>query len=176
MKKSDVPRMPSYFDTYIDKVADISLADALQQSLHTLETLDWDQLNALADRVYAPGKWTTCDIFQHLIDTERVFAYRTLRFARRDKTLLPGFDENSFAEHAHAGRRPLDLILSELKLLRQVNQLMFASFSDEDLRQSGVMFQSEISVLAAGFCVVGHQIHHLQILAERYFPLLHAPK
>lgn len=176
MKKTDVQWAPTYFDTYISKVADVDLDIAMQNSLRELDELDMDKLEALGDRVYAPGKWTIRDIFQHVLDVERVFSYRALRFARYDKTPLPGFDEDHFAAHADAGRRPLVLIIEELKLLRQSCIHQFASFGDESLRQTGVMFNSEVPVLAIGFTLIGHQIHHLRVIEERYYPLLNEPQ
>lgn len=172
MKKSDLTWQPSYFDTYIKKVDDVELSDALRQSLTDLDALDLDQLRELGDRVYAPGKWTARDIFQHLIDGERVFAYRALRFARNDKTALPGFDENLFAETSGANRRPVEQVIHELRLVRQSSLALFDSFDDAALRRTGMMAQSELPVLAVGFTIAGHQKHHFGILEERYFPLL----
>ncbi len=172
MKISEVTYAPTYFDTYISQVADLDLSEALQQSLAVIDALDLDKLHALGDRVYAPGKWTTRDLFQHMTDTERVFAYRALRFARNDKTDLPGFDENLFAEYSGATRHSLADILAELHCVRQSSILLFNSFDEEALRRTGVMFKKELPVLAVGFTLVGHQNHHIRILEERYFPML----
>jgi len=172
MKKSAVPSSPSYYDTYLRQVEDIELADAFEQSRQALRALDLDQLHALGDRVYAPGKWTVRDILQHLTDSERVFTYRALRFARHDHTALPGYDENMFAEYAGANNRPLEAVLAELRSVRESSRLLFESFDETALRRSGVMFQAELPVLAIGFILIGHQNHHLRILEERYFPLL----
>ncbi|MFN0037819.1 MAG: DinB family protein, partial [Saprospiraceae bacterium] len=84
MKLSAIPRNPSYYDTYIHQVDDLDLSEAFQQSIAALDTLDLAKLHALGDQVYAPGKWTIREVFQHLADCERVFAYRALRFARND--------------------------------------------------------------------------------------------
>ena len=172
MKKSDVPRLPSYFDRYIDQVDDLDLAEAFQQSSAAMQALDLEKLQAIGDRVYAPGKWTLRDLFQHLIDGERIFGYRALRFARNDKTALPGFDENLFAENAGANRRPLEEILAEMHSVRESTRLLFHSFDEAALRRTGVMFNTELPVLAIGFTVVGHQIHHFRIMEERYFPMI----
>ncbi len=174
MKKSDVSWNPTYFDTYINKVADIELSEALAQSLADLNQLDVSALRALGDQVYAPGKWTVRDLIQHLSDCERVFAYRALRFARNDKTALPGFDENLYAEYSGANTRPLEQVLEELKLVRKSTIALFDTFEDAALRRTGVMFNSELPVLAFGYTIVGHQIHHFGILKERYLPLLNA--
>lgn len=172
MKKSDLPFAPSYYDTYIGKVEDIDLNDALDQSLAELESLDFETLQRLGDQVYAPGKWTVRDIIQHLTDGERVFAYRALRFARNDKTALPGFDENLFAENTGANNLPLEQVLEELRLVRLSTIALFRSFDEVALRRTGTMSGTELPVLAVGFIIVGHQKHHFGILRERYFPLV----
>jgi uncharacterized damage-inducible protein DinB len=172
MQKTDLQWAPMYYDTYIDQVAETDLAGALQQSLRALDALDADRLAALADRVYAPGKWTVRDVLQHLIDVERIFGYRALRMARQDQTPLASFDENRYAEVSGANNRPLEALLAELRTVRLGTLALFESFSDEMLRQRGVMWKYEMPVLAVGFIAVGHQNHHFRILEERYFPLL----
>ena len=172
MKKSAVTIPPSYFDKYINQVPDIDLSAALQQSLETLDALDMNKFRALGDAVYAPGKWTMKYLFQHILDTERIFTYRALRFARNDKTLLPGYDEDLFADNCGAERRSLEEILAELRLVRQSSILLFQSFDETALRRTGIAFNAELPVLALGFILAGHQIHHLNIIEERYFPLL----
>ena len=172
MKKSAVPRNPSYYDTYIDQVDDIELSSAFQQSLAAIDALDLEKMRAIGDQVYAPGKWTIRDLFQHLIDGERVFAYRALRFGRNDQTALPGFDENLFAEYSVANHRPLEELVAELRSVRESSQWLFQSFDEAALRRTGVMFNTELPVLAIGFILVGHQNHHFRIMEERYFPLL----
>jgi hypothetical protein len=174
MKKSDLTWAPGYFDTYISKVPDIDLCDAFNQSLTELHQLDLAVLRALGDQVYAPGKWTVRDIIQHLSDCERVFSYRSLRFARHDSTPLPGFDENLFAETAGANSRPLEQVLEELKLVRASTAALFDTFDENALRLEGTMAGHTLPVLAIGFTLIGHQTHHLNIVRERYLPLLGA--
>lgn len=172
MKKNTLSWQPCYFDRYIDQVPDVDLSEALRQSLNDLDTLDLAKIRALGLSVYAPGKWTLNDLFQHLIDCERVFAYRAMRFARNDKTLLPGFDEDVFAENAGASRRSIDDLLAELRAVRMASILMFESFDETALRRTGMAYNAELPVLALGFVLVGHQIHHFRVMEERYFPML----
>lgn len=168
MKKSDINQPPCYFDTYISKVEDIELAEAFQKSVDTLNNLDISLYNRLADFAYAEGKWTIKQVFQHIIDTERIMAYRALRFSRNDSTLLPGFDENAFANNAPVVHRTFEDILTELKLVRASSIALFNSYSDELLQRKGTMFNSEMSVLAVGFTIIGHEIHHMNVIKERY--------
>ena len=164
--------MPEYFDRYINQVDDIELDDAFQNNLNTMAALDLKSLESIGDRTYAPGKWTLKDIFQHIIDTERVFAYRTLRFARRDGVTPQGYDQDIFAANANAQQRPLKDIIEELKLVHQSTCLLFRSFDKETLRATGMCWKVETSVLAMGFIITGHFIHHMKLMNERYMPLL----
>jgi hypothetical protein len=171
-EKKRINPMPVYFDRYINLVDDVELGVAMQQSLAAISDFPLDKWAALGDRVYAPGKWTIKDMLQHIIDTERIFAYRALRFARNDKTTLPGFEEDHFANAAGANNRPMADLLAELQTLRLSTLQLFGSFTDEMLLRTGAAFKSDISVLAIGFTMVGHQLHHLNVLEERYYPLL----
>ncbi len=172
MKRSDINPMPAYFDRYINLVDDIELTAALEQSLRVVENFPMDQWKALGDRVYAEGKWTIKDIVQHITDTERIFAYRALRFARKDSTQLHGFEEDDFAAAANAGRRSLEELVEELKAVRRTTIMLFASFTDEMLQFMGSTYSSTANALSIGFTIIGHQQHHLNILEQRYYPLL----
>jgi len=172
MKKSDIKPMPEYFERYINLVDDIELSEAFRKSIDELNGFDIAKFKRLGDSVYSPGKWTVRDIFQHLIDTERIFGYRTLRFARKDETPLPGFEENEYAVQAAAKRRSLDSLIDELKAVRISNELMFNSFDGEMLQQIGICWNKKISVLAMGFNIVGHQKHHLKVIETKYLPLV----
>ena len=117
---------------------------------------------------YAPGKWTVKQMIQHVIDGERVFAYRALRAARADRTPLPGFDENAFAAQADASGRTIQSLADELELLRLGNLAMFGTMSEEELRRGTVANENEISVRALAFIIAGHARHHAHLLRERY--------
>jgi hypothetical protein len=171
MKRSDIKQMPEYFGKYIQLVNDIELDDAFQNNLNKLSSLDHAQLDALGSTVYEPGKWTVKDIFQHIIDTERVMTYRTLRYARRDGVVPQGYDQDLFAKNANAGERSLSEILEELAALHHCSRLLFRSFSKTTLQATGINWKKEMSVLAMGFLVTGHFIHHMNIIGEKYLPL-----
>lgn len=162
--------MPVYFDRYIALVEEDELVDAFEHSLLAVKNIDRDLLERIGSRVYAPGKWTVKDILQHLIDSERVFAYRALRFARADSTVLPGFDEEHFARMAQAERHSLDDLIDDLMAARRATMRMFASFDASVAHNIGICFNKEASVLALGFTIVGHQKHHLNVIQERYHP------
>lgn len=168
MKKQAIYPDPEYFSRYIDQVPDVPIMEALEQSLRDLQTLDKDKLAQLGDYAYAPGKWTVKAVFQHISDTERVFAYRALVFARNDKNATPGFDQDLYADEAFTAQRSFDDVLQELIAIRQSTIALFRSLPDEALLRTGTSWKYQMCVLAMGFTLVGHQIHHLRILHERY--------
>lgn len=134
--------------------------------------LDRARLEQVGDAVYADGKWTIRDIFQHLIDAEHVLSYRSLRIGRNDPTPLPGFDQDLFAENVSTRGRRLETLVDELKQLRIATSLLFRSFDREALQRSANVNGNQMSVLAYGFAILGHQKYHLRIIQERYLPLI----
>ncbi|MEO6696248.1 MAG: DinB family protein [Ignavibacteria bacterium] len=171
MKRSDIKTIPEYFDRYINEVEDIELNDALNKYGPEMFIKEKRNLELIGDKIYAAGKWTIKDILQHLIDTERIFCYRALRFARNDKTTLPGFDENYYAETASANERSVHEILKEYSSVRNSAVTLFNSFNKDALHNEGLCFDKNISVLAMGFVLAGHPIHHLNVIRERYYDL-----
>ena len=171
MKPSDLKpeEFAGHFATYINQVSsEYSLVEELEISLHRLikfvQNIPLDKF----DYRYAEGKWTIKDIIQHLIDAERIFAYRALRFARNDKTELPGFEENDYVDEANATNRSIQDLLTELAVVRHATLSLFKSFSNEDLLRIGTASHNPMSVRALGFTIIGHQNHHQRIFQERY--------
>ena len=120
------------------------------------------------DYRYAEGKWTIKDIIQHLIDAERIFTYRALRFARNDKTNLSGFDENDYVDEANANDRTVMQLLTEMSAVRHATLLLFKSFTNEQLIRIGTSNNNLLSVRALGYIIIGHQNHHQRVFEERY--------
>jgi hypothetical protein len=120
------------------------------------------------DYRYAEGKWTIKEIIQHLIDAERIFAYRALRFARYDATVLSGFDEDYYVLNSTANQRSIMELLTEYSAVRHTSLLLFKSFNNEQLLYSGIASNNNISVRALGFVIIGHQNHHQKIFEKRY--------
>ena len=171
MTRNELTQVPAFYQGYINQLPELSLTAALHHSLESLNARLEEKLTAIGDEVYAPGKWTVPVILQHIIDTERIMSYRALRFARRDRTALPGFDENDYAAQMLGTTQSVNDLLEELKVVRVSTILLFSSFDDETLQQAGPANGNEISVGALGFVVAGHQLHHLNVIEERYLPL-----
>lgn len=172
MTRAQIDPMPEYFERYIQLSDDADMFVVIRKSLAELDELPLGKWAALGDQVYAPGKWTIKDILQHLIDTERIFAYRALAFARGEAQHLPPFSEDDYATHALASRRSLEDLIAEMKTLRQSFLELFQSFTPEMLRKTGMGFKGEYSVASIGFIIPGHQRWHFKVLEERYYPLL----
>jgi hypothetical protein len=169
--RSQLSPLPQYFDRYINMVDDVDVIKGLETSLKELNDAPIKKWKAIGSKVYAPGKWTINDILQHVTDTERVFAYRALSFARGEKDVRP-FDENLYGQNAEATNRRLEDILEELIAVRKTSILLYKSFNETMLNRKGVGFKGEYSVHDIGFIIAGHQRWHWRVIEEKYFPLL----
>lgn len=172
MKRSELKDLPEYFDRYILKCDDVELLDALSMSIHELDKLPIEEMHALGDKVYAPDKWTLKEVFQHIIDTERIFSYRVLCYSRGEKEAVLGFDEDSYNKASLANRRTLFSLIDELKTVHHSTYRLYESFTPEMLNKQCIGFKGLYSVASAGFLMPGHQRWHLDIIKERYLPLL----
>ena len=170
MKASQLPvkEYSEDFFPYISILGEVTLLEELEISLHEfihfVQNIPMDKF----DYRYAEGKWTINEIIQHVIDTERIFAYRALRISRNDQTPLPGFDENNYVNNTDANNRNLQDLLTELSAVRHSNIFLFKSFSNEQLERTGIASNAGISVRAIGFIIIGHQKHHQKVFEERY--------
>ena len=172
MRRSDIDPMPQYFGRYINLVADIELPEAFGESLRRLSSLDKGHMSALDGQRYAPGKWTVKETLQHVIDWERILSYRALLYARNKGSASQDVDGDLFAANMNAERRTVEELVDELMAVRASTRAMFDSFDGPTLLNTGTCWKYEISVLAMGYTILGHQIHHLQIIEEKYYPLL----
>jgi len=120
------------------------------------------------DYAYAEGKWTIREVLQHIIDAEKVFAFRALWFARHDVSPLPGFDENSWAITSKATSRKWSDMVEEFFTVRSANQTFFESLDDEQLKAVGTANNNQMNVGGLGFVCAGHVMHHIRVIKERY--------
>ena len=168
MPQPDLSRIPHFYHNYINQVQGDDLASIFtrhqQDPISLLSTIPEEKW----DYAYAQGKWTIKELVQHIIDAERIFCYRALCFARKDVTPLPGFDENTYAQYSKANKRTKLDLLAELSIVQKGSATLFASFDEEQLNATGTANQNPIYVLGIGFIIVGHTLHHLNILKERY--------
>ena len=168
MTRPDLETVPSFYRVYVDYVKDIDLPEALRYAAKEVQ----DLLASIPEEKglyrYDDDKWTVKEVLNHMMDAERVFAYRALRFARNDETPLLPFDENAYAPLANAHARTIRQLASELQRLRASTIDLYASFSPEMLKREGTASNKKISVLNLGYIIAGHDLHHIKVLKERY--------
>ncbi len=157
-----------YYSPYIARVSEPDALAALEGQLAEMLPFLRGLREAQGAHRYAPGKWSVKQVIGHVIDSERVFAYRALRIARGDRTPLPGFDGDPYAEAAGSDRRPLAELIEEIELVRRSNLAMFRALDEPAWTRRGVANDAEISVRALAFVIAGHGRHHVAILRERY--------
>ena len=168
MPKPTAGTFPPYFSRYIDKVAEDDLHSAFAGQRAIVERFFSDISEEKSTTAYAPGKWTLKELLQHVIDAERIFAYRALCIARKETINLPGFDENIYAANSDANRRPWESLLEELKVVRRSSEILFQSITESTLNNSGISNDHPVTVNAIGFIIIGHLTHHVGIVKERY--------
>lgn len=174
MKKSDLQERPVHYWDYMNLVEDLPLKAAFDKHLANIQNLNVPALKELGDEVYAPGKWTVREIIQHIIDWERIFAYRSLIYVRMEENRPPGHDQDVMAPNSKANERPLGNILDDFIITRSATISLFQSYDSEDLMKPyfyGENHQNQMSVLALGYSIIGHQIHHFNIIQQRYLSL-----
>ncbi len=157
-----------YYGRYISLVPGRDLSQTLDAQLaKSLGTLHHISEEKSLHR-YAPGKWSIKEVLGHLIDAERIFTYRALRFARNDQTPLAGFDQDPYVAAAHFDARPWNELIAEFEHVRRSSILFFGALTPEELLRSGTASQNAITVRALGYIVAGHELHHMGILRDRY--------
>ena len=170
MPKPDRTEYAEFYQPYLDVIPaeDSELNELLTSSLEECNSLFNSLETGNEDYRYAEGKWSIKELLQHLMDSERIFACRALRFARNDTTQLPGFDENLYVETCELDDRSLSSLLEEFNCIRKSNILLFESMNENVLKRMGRIDGKEISVRALGFIICGHLLHHLKVIEERY--------
>jgi hypothetical protein len=141
------------------------LEQQLESTLQLLRGID----ERLADFRYEPGKWSVKEVLGHIIDAERVFAYRALVFSRNDSTALPGFDQDKWAEYVNYSKLPFSQIVAEFEAVRRANIFLFRQCDAESWNRRGIANEKPMTTRAAAFSIAGHLEHHVEILKTRYF-------
>jgi hypothetical protein len=157
-----------YFSKYINLVPEKNALDALESQILDALTLLRSIPESKGGHRYAPGKWSIREVIGHLIDSERVFAYRAMRFARADTTELPGFDENVYVPAGSFDTRTLADLSAEWEHLRRSNLAMFRGLPAEAWDRRGTANANPITVRALAYIIAGHGHHHMKLLRERY--------
>ena len=156
-----------FYAGYIKNVPDDAIK-AFGEQLYTTNVFFKSIPEDKIDYRYAEGKWSIKEIIGHLIDNERVMSYRALAISRNEKQSLPGFEQDDYVRESNYSKRDYSELVEELKRVRESNLLMFKNFSEEILDRRGVANNSEVTVRAILFIIAGHELHHINIIKERY--------
>ena len=160
----------SFYQPYITALSDNDMG--LIENLEYSHKKALEVLSAISKEKqiyrYAEDKWTIKEIFQHIIDTERIFMYRCLRIARHDKTPLAGFEQNDYIIPSLANNKSIEQLLEEYELVRKNSIVLLKSLNNTDLKFIGNANGTQLSARAAAFSVLGHELWHIKIIKERY--------
>lgn len=157
-----------YYNRYVSLI-DGDVLDLLEQQAGTFTAYIRNIPEDKADYAYAEGKWTVRQALGHIIDTERIMAYRALRIARQDTTPLPGYEQDDYVTVSDVSDRSLSSYAEEFEVVRKSNMFLFRSFKEEALNCKGIASEQPVSVRALLYIVAGHLEHHIRIFEERYW-------
>lgn len=149
----------------------IELPEALQLSLKDLDEIDIAQLKRIGLKTYEKGKWSIHKIILHLIDWERIWCFRAILFARGEGSTPDGHDQEIMGNNSNADELSIGQLINELRIVRQSTIMMFESFNKKILETNCKFFEYEMPLYAIGLTITAHQIHHFNIIQERYLPL-----
>lgn len=157
-----------YYGRYIDLVGSGDVLATLSRQMAETQALLRSLPASVATYRYAPGKWSVNEVIGHLIDSERIFAARALRFARNDGTPLPGFEQDDYVSNSSFDSYPLDELASELGSVRESTLFLFKHLQEDAWMRRGTANGAEVSVRALAYIIAGHELHHREILRARY--------
>lgn len=159
---------PAYYGRYINLVKQNDVVQALNETRKSFLAFVHAIDPALEDYAYAEGKWTVKQVILHCADTERIFSSRALTYARGDQQPSLPFDENAYAASAHCRNRSLKDIAWEYEAVANSTVALFRSFTPDQLELLGNTPSGPSTINAVGFCICGHTLHHMAIIADRY--------
>ena len=168
MNRPDIKEFDPYYNTYVSLVDGDNVMPLLETQLQGLRALISSLAEEKGAHSYADGKWTVKELLSHIIDGERIFAYRVLRISRGDQTPIEGFEQDGYIENSNANNRLFSDLLDELEYQRKANLLMLRNLSDADAERLGTASEKTVSVRALAYIMAGHVEHHIQILKDRY--------
>ena len=169
MQRPEKTEYAPYYETYVSLVDETDIVATLRNQLTEMQNMLGEITEEKASHAYAEGKWTIKELVGHLIDGEKIFAYRALRIARSDKTPMEGFEQDGYIENANFNDCRLTDLTEEFFLLRRANILFFKNLTDEMWTRTGTASGAAVSVRALGCIMIGHVRHHANILKTRYW-------
>lgn len=168
MKRPAPDEFLPYYATYINLVGDGELVGILESQIKDTAAMLRTIPNARGAYRYAEGKWSINEVVGHLIDAERLFSGRALRFARADATPLPGFEQDDYVPAGQFDRYPLSELIAEFESVREATCWLYRHMSEEATSRRGKANNAEVSVRALGYITAGHELHHRRVIEEKY--------
>ena len=168
LTRPDASEYAEYYERYVGKITGTDIIEILKQQHAEIQALIASVPAEKENFRYAEGKWSIRELVGHVLDGERVFAYRALVFARNDQTPLPGFEQDFWVTHSNHGNVPLAELAAELSSVRQSTIDLFRHLAPDAWTNRGVANNKEMSVRAAAYVIAGHAAHHLDVLKSRY--------
>lgn len=163
---------PPYAKIYLEHLEDNNILGILQERLNFVKKFYSNISENQADFAYASGKWSIKEVLLHVIDSERVFTYRAMSFARGEKNPLPGFDQDLFVQNSFAQERSLASIIVEFEAVRWASLSLYQNLNPETLLSEGNANGFSVTPRAFAALSAGHEIHHTKIITEKYLPFL----
>ncbi len=168
LTRPDPETVPPFYKAYVELVKGMDLLEALKYAGTLVQDVVKTVPKDKGEFRYEQGKWSIKELLNHMMDAERIFAYRALRFSRNDQTPLHSFDENDYAPRANAHSRSVTQLGIEMQRLRVTTVDLYSSFSHDMLALEGTASNKRLSVFNLGYIIAGHDIHHRNVLLERY--------
>jgi hypothetical protein len=167
MKPEASEHLP-YYGRYISLVPDGDVLTTLERQLRESQSIFSAIPPAVGTYRYAPDKWSVNEMIGHMIDTERIFSVRALRFSRGDTSPLPGFEQDDYVRNASFDSYPLSELAAEFETVRRSTLFLFRHLTEDAWMRKGIASNAEITVRALAFIIAGHELHHREVLRTRY--------
>lgn len=168
INKPNTDEYASYFQRYTGLIPNETVLQTLENQFKEAMIIYKGLDKSKIDYRYAEGKWSIKELIIHILDTERIFTYRALRIARKDKTPLVGFEQDDYINNINWDKYPFSSVLDEYDLVRKHTILFFNNMTQEMLEQTGISSEMKMAVSAIPFIIAGHERHHLNIINSRY--------
>ncbi len=171
MKNQEIKNNPAFLEYVYQLTAGTELTEALNLSWQAISSLDIAAFKRIGLKTYEKDKWSIHKILQHLIDWERIWCFRAIIFARGEGTIPDAHDQEVMGKNSNADELSIEQLVNELRIVRQSTIMMFDSFSEKILETNCKFFEYEMPLSAIGLTIAAHQIHHFNMIKERYLPL-----